>query len=450
MSPSTFALTASALAAAGLVVAWPPERPSGTTPTPEQLAWQDLEYGMFVHFSINTFNDMEWSDGTLSSATFNPTEFDPRQWTRVAKDAGMKYLVFTAKHHDGFCTWPSAYTDYSVRSSPWRDGQGDCVREVADACREAGLRFGIYLSPWDRHEPSYADNVAYDRYYTNQMRELLTNYGDVMEWWCDGAGGEGHVYDWAGYYRIMKQLQPSCLQAIAGNPDIRWVGNEDGLAPGTLWNVVDVDGQPYWWPAECDVPLRRNWFWHTDDADSIKSLDHLLDIYHRSVGHGAGLLLNVAPDRRGLIPEADAARVKELWDTVRRLYRFDMARTRSCDASTSMPLHPARLACDGDPNTYWRAAKGDARPWIMVKLGDTRRIDRVVLEEDLPLGQHVSGFRVQCFDGDAWTDAFEGTTIGHKRIAVFPAVRAQVVRVRLRAESGEPALRSLGVYLGEA
>ena len=429
-------------AAAG---AWPPERPAGEQPTPEQLAWQDLELGVFCHFGTNTFLDLEWGDGTAAPDVFDPAEFDARQWVAAAQQAGFRYLVVTAKHHDGFCLWPTQQTDYCVRSSRWRGGQGDVIREVAAACHEAGIKLGIYLSPWDRHEPSYGDNAAYDRFYMAQMTELLTNYGEVAVWWADGAGGEGHAYDWEAYYRHLKSLQPHCVWTIAGVADIRWVGNEDGFAPDPMWNVVDVGGQPYWWPAECDARIRGNWFWHAGDADSLKSVEYLLGMHHGSVGHGTNLLLNVAPDNRGLLPERDVQRLLEFGGALRAIYG------RNVLAGGTVRAHPSggdqAAAVDGRLDTYWLAPRPDREAWLEVRLPRPATFDRVVLQEAIQLGQRVREYTVAVRDGTGWREVCRGTSIGHKKIDVLAGpVTAQGVRLLLKAADA-PAIREFAAYL---
>ena len=451
MSNAVLPTLALMIAAGSAVLAWPQERQSRTTPTTQQLAWQDLEYGMFCHFGINTFTDREWGDGTEDPAAFNPTDFDAEQWVLAAKSAGMRYLVFTAKHHDGFCNWPTAYTDYGVRSSPWRGGKGDAVREVADACHRHGIKFGVYLSPWDRHEPGYADNAAYDEHYRNQLRELLTGYGDVAEVWHDGAGGEGHVYDYDSYYRLTKSLQPDALTAIAGPADIRWVGNENGIAPDTLWNVSEVGGKPYWRPAECDVPIRRGWFWHPDNEDTLKSLDELLDVYHRSVGHGAVLLLNVAPDRRGLLPEADVARLKEMWAAIQRDYADNLLLGKPVRASGAAAggAHAPQRATDGDLTTWWQAEPGATKGHIEVNLGGPVEFDRIVIQEAIQTGQHIEAYRLACWSGDNWKTVTRGTTVGHKRIAIFEPTTASKIRLHLTSRSGPVTVRELGLFSGQ-
>lgn len=280
-----------------------------------------------MHFGINTFSGMEWSDGTLDPAGFNPTGLDCRQWVDVVRRSGGSHIVLTAKHHDGFCLWPTATTGYSVASSPWRGGAGDVVRELADACRDAGIGLGIYLSPWDRHEASWAsDHAAYDRLYQRQLAELLGNYGELVEVWFDGAGSQEHPYDWEAIIATVRHHQPDAMIFNMGLPTIRWVGNEDGLAADPCWYSVDdrpadiKHGCPdggWYLPPECDVPIRRNWFWQLDDLHTLKSLAHLQAIWYRSIGLGATLLLNVPPDRLGLIDDHDAARLVELGTSMR-------------------------------------------------------------------------------------------------------------------------------------
>lgn len=441
-------LIATALMAAILGAA--PPAPLFPVPTPQQLSWQKMEFGMFCHFGINTFHNEEWTDGTKDPQTFNPTEFNPRQWAEVARDAGMKYLVITAKHHDGFAIYPTAYSDYSVKASPWRDGQGDAVREVAEACGEFGLMFGFYLSPWDRHEPKYDDPPAYDEHFKNMLRELLTNYGPVGEVWFDGAGSEGHVYDWEGYYALIRELQPDALIAICG-PDIRWVGNEDGVSPETLWNVQERDGEQVWHPAECDVPIRHGqWFYHTDSDKRVKPLKHLLDIYYRSVGHGAVLLLNLTPDRRGLLPDADVRRLNEMWAVLSETFKTDLAIGKKATASNTRANDPAfspEKALDGDDSTYWATDDEVTAASIEIDLGDPVEFDRVMIQEHIALGQRVEAHEIAYWDGVAWQPLAEGTTIGYKRIHRIPPVTATKVRVSITQAKACPTIEKVGLFL---
>ena len=429
--------------------ATPAPAPLPPVPTPQQLAWQQMEFGMFCHFGINTFHNMEWTDGTKDPKTFNPTECNPRQWVEVAKAAGMKYLVVTAKHHDGFALYPTAYSDYSVKASPWRDGRGDVVREVADACHELGVMFGFYLSPWDRHEPKYADPPAYDEHFRNMLRELLGNYGKVGVVWFDGARSEGHVYDWDSYYALIREMQPGALIAICG-PDIRWVGNEDGVAPDTLWNVQERDGQQVWWPAECDVPIRHGqWFYHTNGERKLRSLAELLEIFYRSIGHGAVLLLNISPDRRGLLPEADVARLAELNAVISETFRTNLAQSAKVTASNTRggdAAFASERTIEGRPDAYWAADDDVTEAWLELDFGEARTFDRFAAREHIALGQRVAAHRIEIPDGDGWTAISEGTTIGYNRIHRFPATTARRVRLHITQSRACPTIQALGVY----
>ena len=429
-----------------------PPVPVLPVPSAEQLAWQKLEYGMFCHFGINTFYDQEWGEGTEDPARFNPTDFDARQWVLTAKDCGMKYLVVTAKHHDGFCLFPSAHTEHSLKASPWRDGQGDVIKAVADACHDLGVMFGFYLSPWDRHEPKYADSAAYDIHFKSQLRELLTNYGAVGEVWFDGAGSKGHVYDWAGYYALIREHQPQALIAICG-PDIRWVGNEQGYAPETLWNVQDRDGEKVWHPAECDVPIRKGqWFWHPDSEGNVKSLDELLDIYYGSVGRGAVLLLNVTPDDTGQLPEADVARLHELWAVISDTFDENLAAGQPATASNVRgddARFGADKAVDGNTDTYWATDDGVTTATLDIDLGAPITFNRVMVQEEISLGQRVEAYHIEVLDGGTWRDIVHGTTIGHKKLDRFDTVTASKVRLSIDKALASPVISQFGLYLAE-
>ncbi len=440
------------------IMAITPPTAYGPVPTPEQLAWQRMEYGMFCHFGINTFHNEEWTDGTKDPATFLPTAFNGRQWVEIAKEAGMKYLVVTTKHHDGFSVYPTAHGDYNVKASPWREGKGDVVREVADACHDLGMMFGVYLSPWDRHDPLYKNPPAYDVRFKAMLGELLDNYGPVGEVWFDGAGSEGHVYDWAGYYAFIREHAPKALIAICG-PDIRWVGNEDGLAPDTLWNVheitlpipgVEGSGTRQWWPSECDVPIRKgHWFFHTDSEHTLRSLEELLEIYYRSVGLGAALLLNVSPDRRGLLPESDTKRLLELWQVISETFKDNLAKNATAQASEvrgGLTAYAPHNLLDGNTETYW-ATDDDVRE-AAVELNFENEIcfDRVVLQEHIPLGQRIAAHAIQVFKDNTWTTIATGTTIGYKRIHRLPETRATRIRLQIMETNAAPVIESFGIY----
>ncbi|XEC95697.1 alpha-L-fucosidase [Paenibacillus tarimensis] len=400
-------------------------------PTRQQLAWQDLELGMFFHFGLNTFNDREWGDGTDSPQTLIPSALDARQWVRTAKKAGFKYVILTAKHHDGFCLWATKTTDYSVKSSPWRNGGGDVVRECADACREEGMHLGLYLSPWDRHEPCYSDQEAYNNFYCEQLEELLTGYGPLIELWFDGAGSEGREYDWRRIVALVKKHQPGAMIFNMGAPTIRWVGNEDGTAPYPCWNTAQtarasmftkdmltwLPETPQWVPAECDVPIRKpHWFWHPNDEARLMPLSELLNVYYRSVGHGANLLLNIAPDVRGLLPEADVERVLEFGDEIRR--RF------------AAPL--AVLAGEGNE--------------LLLPLPAGSLINHVILMEDIEEGERIRAYVLDAEIAGEWVEVAQGSAVGHKKIDRFDTVQTTCLRLRVLESLNQPLVRSFSAY----
>lgn len=381
-----------------------------TIPTPEQLAWQEAGFGMFLHFGVNTFHGREWSDGTLDPATFDPSALDAAQWVDVAQRAGARYLVLTAKHHDGFCLWPTRTTAYSVASAPWRDGRGDVVGELADACRAARMPLGLYLSPWDRNAACYPDPAAYDAFYLAQLTELCTRYGPLYELWFDGAGSEGRAYDWDAIMGVVGRHQPGAMVFNMGRPTIRWVGNEDGLAADPCHYAVDrlgrsmftadhdtLDGARYL-PPECDVPIRANWFWQPDDGGTRKSAEHLLAIWYRSVGLGAGLLLNVPPDRRGLLDDADTARLLEVTAELRRRFAEPVP--------ARLTHEPGRVTADFPTEV---------------------ELDHVELREDLTAGQRVGAHRLH--HGD--TLVASGHTVGVRRWHAFPTIRTRRLTVTL-------------------
>lgn len=444
-------LLAGSLALAGAMrasVAAEPPAPCAPVPTPEQLAWQRDELSMFVHFTVNAFTDREWGDGTEDPKIFNPLKLDCEQWVRVAKETGFKLVILTTKHHDGFCLFPSDYTEHDIANAAWKDGRGDLVREFVAACRKYGLKVGFYLSPWDRHEPKYADNAAYDVHFRNQLTELLTRYGPVSELWFDGAGGEGHVYDWQSYYALIRRLQPKALIAICG-PDIRWVGNEDGFAREDESSVQLRDGQEVWYPAECDVSIRPGWFWHQDQDDQVKSLEHLLDIYYRSVGRNSGLLLNVPPNDQGLFCELDIQRLKEWRAALDQTFATDFAAGKSAVASNIRggddAFGPAR-ALDGELDTYWATDDEVRAASLEVELGApaTSNVSRV--QEYIPLGERVRGYTIEAWQDGAWKEVVTGTTVGHKKLERFPDVTAQKVRLTITAARACPLIAGFGLH----
>jgi alpha-L-fucosidase len=411
-------------------------------PAPYQVAWQDLEFGVIIHFSTNTFLDREWGDGTASPSTFNPTGFDPEQWMKAIRDAGAKYAVLVAKHHDGFCLWPTEQTSYSIKASPWRDGKGDVVGEVARAARKYGLKFGVYLSPWDRHDPRYKDSPAYDRYYNSQLEELGTRYGDLVEFWLDGAGSEGHVYDFKKIIETLRTYQPNTVvfadTGLFEYGDARWVGTEAGSVDYENWNVIDRHGYRRWRPVEADTPLRKlHWFWHPNDEASLKSLPELLEIYDKTVGRGAQLMLGLAPDRRGLLPESDVARLEEFGAALRKR------------AARNLALQPAKnAALDGDPDTFWSASAGSHHATIELNFDQPTTFDHALAMEWLNDGQHIEKYAIEVWkESDRkWVPVAQGEAIGHKKIDAFPSVTASRVRLNILSSTGEAHIREFQIY----
>lgn len=453
------------------------QRAAEVRPSLRQLTWQNLEFIGFIHYTVNTFTDKEWGEGTESPSIFNPSQLDTRQWAKVCQDAGMKMVILTAKHHDGFCLWPSKYTEHSVKNSPYKNGKGDVVGELAKACREAGLKLGLYLSPWDRHEPTYGDTEAYNRYYKNQLRELLSNYGEITEVWFDGAKGENAKnmeYDWNGYYAIVHELQPKAV--IFNGPDIRWVGNERGYARESEWSVMNRSNAPFgfvnctqkdlgslaalgagdhlvWYPAETDVSIRPGWFYHAKEDDKVKSVERLLDIYFSSVGYNSVLLLNLPPDRRGLIHENDVQRLGEFRQARDAIFAKNLAQGAKANASSVKGNEAAFAAdkiTDGDKETYWTTDDGTTSAQVEFDLGSDRTFNVAELAEHIATGQRISSFALEAWDGGVWKEFARGTTVGYKRLLRFNDVTASKVRLRILDCRVRPTLSGFGLYCAPA
>lgn len=405
-------------------------------PTPRQLEYQDWELGIFLHFGIRTFYEghRDWDGRKMEPAAFDPGQLDCRQWASIARQAGARYMVLTAKHHDGFANWPSKYTDFSVANSPWRGGKGDVVRDYVDACRLHGLKVGLYYSPADWSSPVYEDERAYDDYFINQISEILTGYGQIDMLWFDGCGSENHTYDWKRIVAEIRRMQPDILIFNMGDPDYRWVGNESGLAPLPCWNTVDqlaiserTDAltpmtTQRWLPAECDCLIRdRNWFYQDSDVDTVKSPEELLGMYYYSVGRGANLLLNIGPDRRGLLPDRDADHLLAMGRELKRRFDTPLATTGQFEFT----------------GTEWRC-----------RFESHMCIDHVVLQEDLTDGESVRAFviEVESYKGSQRIAVHEGRNIGHKAICVFPPVRTRKVFVRVTESSGPVTMRAMSIH----
>ena len=455
--------------------------PSGPAPSERQMRWHELEFYGFLHFTVNTFTDQEWGFGDESPAVFNPTAFDADQIAETAANGGMAGLILTCKHHDGFCLWPSRFTKHSVGSSPWRGGKGDVVRDISSACRARGLKFGIYLSPWDRNHAEYGRS-AYIRYFRDQLRELLTNYGEMFEVWFDGAnGGDGFYggarerreidrrayYDWPTTRGIVRELQPGACLFSDGGPDIRWVGNEDGIAGDPCWHTLDlgniVPGDAdmnvlnsghrsgsTWLPAECDVSIRPGWFYHAKEDDRVRSPENLLDLYFKSVGRGASLLLNLPPDRRGLIHENDVRSLAAFRSMLARIFGTNLAKHGRATAGNvrgNAPLFGPGNLLDGDPGTYWATDDGVAESDAILEFPAPVSFNIVSLREYLPLGQRVDRFALDAEVNGQWREYARGTAIGHRRLVRGAKCAATRVRLRILEARACPAISELALHL---
>ena len=434
---------------------------SRLVPTPQQLEWQQMEFTAFLHFGMNTFTGNEWGHGTDSPELFNPSELDCEQWVKALKDGGFKMALITAKHHDGFCLWPTATTEYSVKNSPWKNGKGDVFREVRDACEKYGMKFGVYLSPWDRNAVSYGDSPAYNKFFIEQLTELLSNYGEVHEVWFDGACGEGpngkkQEYDWTAILAKIRELQPKAVTAIMGD-DVRWVGNEGGLGRETEWSAtmmapgsytekneamaaLGIDNmskdlgsrellaksqEAYWYPSEVDVSIRPGWFYHAEQDEQVRSLANLVNIYYRSVGCNSVLLLNIPPDRRGLIHEVDVQRIKELSEYIGKTFANNYVENGA---------------------QMWKAEVGQSKEYN-VKTG--AMVNTFLIQEDIAQGQRVEDFLVEVYSNGAWQYAAEGTTVGYKRLLRFSDCQPEKIRVTIRGARGTANISNVGLYYAE-
>jgi alpha-L-fucosidase len=439
--------------------------PVPPVPSASQLAWQREELHAFVHFGPNTFSGAEWGTGHEAPATFNPSALDARQWVRAFKRAGFKGVVITAKHHDGFCLWPSKQSSHTVAQSPWRDGRGDVLRDLSDACREEGLGFGVYLSPWDRNHPAYGTD-GYNRVFASMLEEVLGHYGPVTEVWFDGANGEGpngrrQVYDWPLFIATVRRLQPDAVIFSDAGPDVRWVGNERGEAPLTVWSMIDrrryEPGTPLsdelgegtrfggdWVPPECDVSIRPGWFYRPQEDTQVKSAQALVELYEKSVGRNCTLLLNVPPDRRGLIAAPDLAALDGFRTALDEIYGTDLAAGATASASSEQPDSQAAAGIDQSLDTFWAPAVFPAT--LTLRLNAPKTFDRVVVQEAIALGQRVQAFIVEAETADGWQRIATGTTVGHKRILVVPRTTAASVRITIVDSRDAPAIARVALF----
>lgn len=437
------------------------EMASRLVPTPQQLEWQRMELTAFLHFGVNTFTGREWGDGTEDPAIFNPTSLNCEQWVRTLKESGFKMAIITAKHHDGFCLWPTKTTRHSVASSSWKGGKGDVVRELRDACKKYGIKFGVYLSPWDRNASCYGDSPAYNLFFIEQLTELLTNYGEVHEVWFDGANGEGpngkkQIYDWDAILKTIRRLQPKAVTAIMGD-DVRWVGNEKGIGRETEWSATaltpgiyprsgeqnkelgifgkakDLGGRDivaratelFWYPSEVDVSIRPGWFYHADQDKQVKSLNHLTDIYFKSVGYNSVLLLNIPPDLRGLINENDVQRLKEFSSYLKKTFARN-------------------YVLKG--NEAWHGTSGTVSQYDIQR---DALVNTFMIQEDISKGQRIESFLVEAYKDGSWIHMAEGTTVGYKRLVRFSDTRPERIRVTIRSARGVANVAAVGLFYAE-
>lgn len=468
------------LAAAEAAKVQPPQ-PYGPVPTERQVRWHEMEFYGFVHFTVNTFTDKEWGYGDEKESVFNPTDFNADQIAATAKAGGMAGLILTAKHHDGFCLWPSRYTDHSVKNSSWKNGKGDVVKELSEACKRHGLRFGIYLSPWDRNRKDYA-SPEYITYYRNQLRELLTQYGDIFTVWFDGAnGGDGFYggaretrkidartyYDWDNTRALVRQLMPMAVMFSDGGPDFRWVGNENGIAGDPCWATLNSKGRypggpsegltsgerpgTDWIPAECDVSIRPGWFYHASEDAKVKTPKQLLDIYYKSVGRGADLNLNLPPDRRGQIHENDARSLREFRRILDATFAKNLASEAALTASNvrgNANIYAPGNLVDTKRDSYWTTDDNATTPSLVLQFKHPVIFNVVGLREYLPFGQRVEAFSVEKWEDGKWVEFTQGTSIGNRRLLrTSQPITTDRVRLRITKAPVCPALSEFGLYL---
>jgi alpha-L-fucosidase len=458
-----------------------PPAPVLPVPTAKQLAWHKMEMTTFVHFTTNTFTGKEWGFGDEKESVFNPTAASPDQWLQVFKNNGFKGVILTTKHHDGFCLWPSKYTEHSVKNSPYKNGKGDLVKETSVAAKKYGLQFGIYLSPWDRNHADYG-KPAYITYYRNQLKELTTNYGPLFEIWLDGAnGGDGYYggtneprkingatyYDWATTISQVRKVQPNTLFFSDAGPDIRWVGNESGIAGETNWNTITPDtlyagkaninkllntGSPdgtRWIPAEVDVSIRPGWFYHAEEDSKVKTPEQLFEIYLSSVGRGSVLLLNIPPDRRGLVHENDIQSLEGFTKLRKERLSNNLAKNARVTASQTRgnsPLYKAAHITDGNATTYWATDDGQTTGSFEIDLKSPKAVQYILLQEYINLGQRVEAFTVEAWKDNQWQPVATATTIGYKRILKIDPVTTTKVKITITSAKACPLISNVSLY----
>ena len=458
-----------------------PPKPLLPVPSASQLAWHKMETNAFVHFTTNTFTGREWGNGDEKETVFNPTATDAGQWARTLKETGFQTMILTCKHHDGFCLWPTKYTEHSIKNSPYKNGKGDIVREASDACKKYGLKFGVYLSPWDRNQATYG-KPEYITYYRNQLKELFTQYGPIVEMWFDGAnGGTGYYgganearkinaatyYDWPNTLNLVRSMQPNVVFFSDAGPGVRWVGNESGLAGETNWNSISTDtlyagkagiekllntGSPdgnKWIPAEVDVSIRPGWFYHAAEDEKVKTPERLFEIYLTSVGRGSTLLLNIPPDQRGLFNEIDVQSLKGFRDLLNKTFADNLAKNAAVTASSyrgKAALYAGANITDGKENTYWATDDGITEGSVEINLGKSSVVQYMMLQEYIQLGQRVKSFTVEVWKDNAWQQVAAATTIGYKRILKIAPVTTGKIKINITASKACPVISNVEIF----
>ena len=470
LSAAALAVIAAA-AACNSGTSLPPE-PYGAVPSEQQVEWQKMEMNMFAHFGPNTFTGREWGLGNEAEDIFNPTALDCSQWTGIAKAAGFKGIIITGKHHDGFCLWPNPVSGHTVAKSPWKDGKGDVLKELSEACAKDGLKFGVYISPWDRNDPNYG-SPEYNNVFVKTLESALGNYGPVFEQWFDGANGEGpdgkkQEYDWALFNGTVRKLQPDAVIFSDVGPGCRWVGNERGCAGRTSWSKLDVEGYAAgaaapardtlnignvngacWIPSESDVSIRPGWFWRESENDQVKTVGELLKIYYETVGRNSLLLLNVPPDTTGRLNSVDSLRLMEFSAALDKIFESDLAEGSKAEANVTRGRNfKAQNILNDEYDSYWAAPDGITEASLTIDLGGEKTFNRVVLQEYVPLGQRIKSFNVEAQTADGgWTRIASETTIGYKRIVLTENTTASKVRVNITGAYACPVLNGFALYL---
>ena len=461
-------------------------------PSKRQVEFQKLEFYAFVHFTVNTFTGKEWGDGTENPEIFSPDQFDAVQWVTAIKDAGMKGLILTCKHHDGFCLWPSKYTKHTIAASPYKDGKGDIVREVAEACSTAGIKFGVYLSPWDRNSVLYGRGKEYDDFFVNQLTELWENYGPVFDVWFDGACGEGpngkkQYYDWERYYEVIRKLQPEACINVCG-PDIRWCGNEAGDTRDAEWSVVpkrlkntemiasksqqeedsdfrfrgrkisssdeDLGSREIlenekdfiWYPVEVNTSIRPGWFYHEEEDDKVRSLEELSQIYFHSVGGNGTFLLNIPPNKNGLFAKEDIDRLKELGEFLKTAFRNNLMEDAVLLVDSYKDGCNIENVREPGYDSYFSTEEGVASCVIDIQFNEEKIINYLVLQENIELSQRVEGFSVKAEVDGIMEEIYYGKVIGYKHIAQLKGIRTKCLRINILDARVCPTLSFIGIY----